>query len=100
MFVPTCLLQMIPRCSFTNLKAVHLGEVHCCWKVKPRGRDLSRFTLQIHDIKAVLQTAYLEWELHLSSSPRGDHVSVGSQYFLIFLTPENAKGKRPIESCC
>lgn len=100
MFIPMYLLQIIQHCYFTNLKTVHFREVHCYGKGIPRAKDLIRFTLQIQDIKSVLQTAYLKWELQLSSSPREENVPVGRQYFLIFLTTENAKGKRPVESCC
>lgn len=47
-------------------------------------RRFIRLTLQTKEAKCVIQTAYLELELHLSSSQR-DNVPTGIQHFLIFM---------------
>lgn len=39
----------------------------------PRGREWSRFILKIKEAKSVIQTAYIELKLHLSSSQRRDN---------------------------
>ena len=73
---------MISHCSFANLKAAHLSGGSLLLEGLAQWESVGEIHSQIKEAKSVIQTAYLELELHLSSSQRRDNVLIGIQHFL------------------